>query len=98
MWVDRLRYVGTGAIGLHDLLNAARRERTTARRFEQVPVFRMGFQMTSQDQSKAGWEQNVAVLGSLALLDEDPALLQIHIVESDAYQFLNAHGRVKQQL
>ena len=75
MWVDRLRQARADPIGLHDLLNAAGRERAATRRLEEILVFGMSLQMALQDEPEAGGEQDVAILGSLALSNEDAAVL-----------------------
>lgn len=76
MWVDWLRQTRTLTVGLNDLLNAARRERAAACRLEQVLILRMSFKVSSQDEPKVGGKQDVAVLGSFTLPDEDAALVR----------------------
>src|SRR5450631_3728587 len=71
MRVHRLRDARPMGILLYDLLDAARSERAAAPALEEVAVARMGPQVALQDQAEAGGKQNVAVLGSLAMVNEN---------------------------
>jgi hypothetical protein len=75
MGVDWLRQTRPNAIGRDHLLNATRCEGSAARALEQGLVLGTRLPVDFQDEPEAGWKQNRAVLRSLALLDEDAAML-----------------------
>lgn len=54
--------------------------------------------MALEHQAEAGREQDVAILGALALIDENLAAIAIHVLHADIGQFADAHGRVEKQL
>ncbi len=70
-------------VALHDLLDPPRSKRSTAACFEQVSVFGICLQVTLQYQPKAGREKDIAVFGTLALVDEDLATAKIHFGNLD---------------
>src|ERR1044071_2055115 len=98
MWVHPLGDAGPTAILLHDLLDAPRRKRAAALCLEQVAVARIRPKVALEDQPKRGWEQNVAVLGSFAVVNEDLRLAQVDIAGLDAHQLAHPYRRVEQQL
>ena len=67
-------------VALYDLLDPPRSKRSTAACFEEVSVFGICLQVTLQYQPKAGWKQDIAVFGTLALVDEDLATAKIHLI------------------
>ncbi len=83
---------------LHNLLYAARSKRRAALRLEQIAIFGVGPQMALEHQAEVGREQDVAILGALALVDENLAAIAIHVLHTDIGQLTDAHGRVEQQL
>jgi hypothetical protein len=85
------------AVALDDLLHAAWGERRASLGFEQIPVLRVGFQVAAQHQAEALGVQDVAVLAALTPVDEDLALLGVHVLDADADQFADAHGGVEEQ-
>ena len=96
--VDVLGDARPVAVRLHDLLHAARREGRAALGLEQVAVLRVGLEVAAEHQAEALGEQDVAVLAALALVDEDLALLSVHVLDADADQLADAHGREEEQL
>ena len=84
--VDVLGDARPVAVPLHDLLHPARGERHAAPRLEEIAVLRVGLQMAAEDEAEAPGEQDVAVLAALAPVDEDLALLGVHVLDPDADQ------------
>ncbi len=98
MRMHRVPQPGLDAVALHDLLNAPNGVRPTALRLEQVEL-RMGGQVGAQDQGERLWEQQVAVLVALALVNEDLAGREIDVRDPDVdEEFPDANGSEQQQL
>jgi hypothetical protein len=51
-----------------------------------------------EHQSEAGREQDVAIFGSFASVDENLAAVQINVADFNAGQFADPNGGVEQQL
>src|SRR5450755_4760249 len=97
MRVHRLRDARSMAILLYDLLDAARSERAAAPGLKEIAVARIGPQVALQDQAEAGWKQNVAILGSLAMVNENLRLVQVDIAGLDSHQLAHPQGGVEKQ-
>src|SRR3954463_3281144 len=54
--------------------------------------------MAAQDEAEAPGVQDIAILAPLAPVDEDLALLGVHVLDADADQLADAHGGVEEQL
>ena len=71
---------------LDDLLHPAWCKGRVARRFKEIPILRIGLQMTAQHETEAFRKENVAVFASLAFGDENFAPLKINFLHRNAYQ------------
>ena len=78
-----LLYAGLRSILLHDLLNTPRRVRPEPAALKQVTVFGVRLEMTRQDQPEAGREKDVAIFRSFALIDENFAPSEVHVLYLD---------------
>ena len=74
----RLSDPGLRSVALYDLLDPPRGKRSTATCFEKVSIFGICLQVALQYQPKAGWKKDIAVFGTLALVDKDLALHRHH--------------------
>ena len=87
----RLSDPGLRSVALYDLLDPARGKRSTATCLEQVSIFGICLQVTLQYQSKAGWKKNIAVFGTLALVDKDLAIAEVNFGNLDLDQFADPY-------
>src|ERR1700731_5092078 len=85
-------------VALYDLLDPPRSKWSTAACFEQVSVFGICLQVTLQYQPKAGWKKDIAVFGTLALVDEDLATAKIHFANLDLDQLADPYCGDEQDL
>jgi len=96
MWVNSLD-AGLLPVLFDDLLDPAWRIRSELTTFEKELVFGVGLEVTRQDQSETGWKQNVAILRSFALIDENLAVAQIHVADLDVHKLAHPDRREEQQ-
>src|SRR3974377_749111 len=64
MGMNRLGYACPLAVFLDDLLDVTRCKRSAAPGFKKMTIFRACPEVAFQDEPEAGWEKNVAILGS----------------------------------
>ena len=85
MWVNSLD-AGLLPVLFDDLLDPARRIRPELATLEKELISGVGLEVTRQDQSETDWKQNVAILRSFALIDENLAVAQIHVADLDVHK------------
>lgn len=97
MRMDMLGNACPFPVPIDNLLHAPRREWAEALRFEKMAILGISFQMTLEHQTGALREENVPIFVPLPLVDENLALIEIHIRDLDADHLTDPNCGVEKQ-